>query len=592
MYDWVIRNGTVVDGTGRPGFLADVAFTDGVITDIGPDLGPGREELDATGKIVTPGWVDMHTHYDGQATWDPHLSPSGWHGVTTVVMGNCGVGFAPCRKEDREWLLNVMEGVEDIPGAALAEGIQWDWESFPEYLDALEKHPHSLDYATQIPHSAVRGFVMGQDSSEEQAATPEQILQMKEIVKEGLLAGALGFSTSRTTLHKTQAGQFVAGTFAEHDELFGIGEALRETGLGVFECANEHVTMGKDIEWMEALANQISRPVIFSLAQTDFAPDLWKDILAKLEQAVERGAPLQAQVAGRAIGIVMNWRITAHPFTLHPVWQRLAELPWEEHLAALKKPEIKQQILADTPEQRGVFEHYVTTTFDKMYFLSRSGYEPAPEESVAAMAAARGVSPAELAYDLMMEQEGRGMLYFPLFNYADGSLEMLHTLHQHASVLMGLSDGGAHCGAICDGGMPTFMLTHWTRDRTRGERLGLEYVVHRQTQQTARFYGMEDRGVLAAGYRADINVIDYDGLTLGPAKVTFDLPAGGRRLIQRATGYQATFCAGVLTHQMGTPTGAMPGKLVRGPQSQPEDTRLESFRNHGADLVGAVRANL
>jgi N-acyl-D-aspartate/D-glutamate deacylase len=570
MHDLVIRGGFVVDGTGAPGRAADIAIDGDRIVAVGVVEAGGRREIDATGRLITPGWVDMHTHYDGQITWDPHLTPSGWHGVTTVVMGNCGVGFAPCRVEDRDWLINVMEGVEDIPGSALSEGIQWDWESFPEYMDAIEGMPHSLDFAAQVPHSALRGYVMGRRPSEnENVASVEQIAEMKRLVKEALEAGALGFSTSRTTLHKTAEGVFVAGTFAEREELFGIAEALAETGKGVFEIADEHVMLPQDIEWLEQIAHQAKRPIIFNLSQTDFAPELWKEGVAKLEEAVERGASLWAQSAGRAIGVVMNWRTTAHPFALHPEWQKLSTLPWREHLAALRDPQVRARILADTPEQRGVFEHYITQSFDKMYPLA-AGYEPAPEQCIAALAAAEGRTPAEVAYDALLEDNGEGALYFPLFNYTEKNLDILHTMHSHPRILMGLSDGGAHCGAICDSGMPTFMITHWTRDRSRGERFPLEYMVMRQTSQTAAFYGLHDRGILAPGYKADVNVIDYENLQLQPVELVFDLPAGGRRLTQRAVGYDYTICSGVVTVESGTPTGEMPGALVRGEQQAPD----------------------
>lgn len=567
MFDTVIRGGTVVDGTGAPAREADVALLGGKIAAVGPNLGPGREEIDARGRVVTPGWVDMHTHYDGQVTWDPHLTPSGWHGVTTVVMGNCGVGFAPVRPASHDWLIQVMEGVEDIPGSALSEGIRWGWESFPEYLDTIEKLPLALDVGAQIPHAALRGYVMGEDRSEDEGATAAEVARMKDLVKEALLAGALGFTTSRTSLHKTAKGKFVAGTFAPVDELFGIGEALRETGLGVFECAGEHVMMAGEIDWMERLATTIDRPVLFNLSQTDFAPDLWAQVLAKLEAAADRGAPLWAQCAGRAIGILMNWRVTAHPFVLHPTFQALSGLPWPELLTKLKDPEIRARILAEKPVERGVFEAYITGTFDKMFPLvdpSRD-YEPEPAASLGARARATGADPKALAYDAMLEADGTRFLYFPLFNYANGNLDLLHRLHGHPRTHFGLSDGGAHCGAICDGGMPTFMLTHWARDRR--ERHSLEAIVHRQTQKTAALYGLMDRGVLAPGYRADVNVIDLDRLALLPPAVATDLPAGGRRLVQDAVGYDVTFVAGVATMRAGTPTGAMPGKLVRGPQA-------------------------
>lgn len=570
MYDVVIRGGTVVDGSGAPAFVADVAFKDGLVAAVGTDLGPGAEEHDATGKLVTPGFVDMHTHYDGQVTWDPHLTPSGWHGVTTVVMGNCGVGFAPCRKEDRKWLINVMEGVEDIPGSALSEGIQWDWETFPEYMDALEKKPYALDIAVQVPHSAVRGYVMGLHASENDQASEAQLQEMKAIVKESLQAGALGFSSSRTPLHKTAEGVFVAGTFAEVRELEVICEALGETGTGVFELADEHSTVPSDLGWLEGIAVNTGRPVVFNLSQFDFASEMWKQGLAGVKSAAERGVPLYAQAAGRAIGVLMTWRGTAHPFALMPTWKRLAELPWEDALAELKKPETRAALLAEEPENPSVFEHYITQSFGKMFPLGDCNYEPTADESVAALAKASGADPKAIAYDILMQDDGTGFLYFPLFNYADGNLDLLHELHSTPQVKMGLSDGGAHCGAICDGGMPTFMLTWWARDRERGT-LPLEHIVRRQTSDTAQFYGLNDRGLLKPGYRADLNIIDFDNLRLRKPFLAHDLPAGGRRLIQRADGYVATFVAGQLTVKQGEPTGALPGKLLRGEQAEPQE---------------------
>ncbi|TNE87610.1 MAG: D-aminoacylase [Deltaproteobacteria bacterium] len=570
MYDVVIRGGTVVDGTGSKPFLADVAIVGDRIVAVGSDLGPAEREIDATGQMVTPGFVDMHTHYDGQVTWDPHLTPSGWHGVTTVVMGNCGVGFAPCRKEDRPWLINVMEGVEDIPGSALAEGIQWDWETFPEYMDALEKHEHALDFAVQVPHSAVRGYVMGLHDSENEQASEAQIAEMKAIVKESLEAGALGFSTSRTPLHRTAEGVFVAGTFAEIRELKGICEALSETGKGIFEVADEHMDVPKDLSWLEEIAVDTGRPVVFNLSQTDFASELWKKGLEGVNAAAERGVPLYAQSAGRAIGILMCWRGTAHPFALTPTWKRLSELPWEEALAALKTDAVREAILSEKPENPTLFEAYVTQSFQKMFPLGECNYEPTPEESVAAVAKATGRDPKAIAYDILMEEDGTGFIYFPLFNFSDGNLDLLHELHSNPNIKMGLSDGGAHCGAICDGGMPTFMLTFWSRDRKRGT-LPVEHIVRRQTKDTAEFYGLFDRGVLKPGYRADVNVIDYDNLRLRKPVMAYDLPAGGRRLIQAAEGYTATFVAGQLTMWKGEATGAMPGKLIRGEQAAPAE---------------------
>ena len=566
MFDLVIRGGTVVDGTGAEPRRADVAIDGGVIAAVGIDLGPSRDEIDAVGKLVTPGFVDVHTHYDGQVTWDTQLSPSSWHGVTTVVMGSCGVGFAPAAPDKHGWLIGLMEGVEDIPGAALHEGIQWGWESFPEYLDAIDT-PHALDFAAQVPHGALRAYVMGERGADNEEATSDDIARMAALVEEALRAGALGFSTSRTLLHKSVTGVPVPGTFASREELFGIAEALQKSGLGIFQCASEHVRVPEELVWMEEIAELC--PVSFNLSQTDHTPTLWKDIVPILDRANERGLPLVAQVAGRAIGVVMNWRLTAHPFRLFPAFHAEAynHPEWEDLRVRLQDPEVKARILADTPIELDEFATFVTRSFHKMYRIGADpDYEPRPESSVAAEAARRGVPPEEVAYEWMLEDDGEGMLYFPLFNYSDNDLELLHTLHSHPQTRMGLSDGGAHCGAICDGGMPTFMLTHWARDRVRGDRLPLEYVVMRQTSQTARLFGLNDRGVLAPGMKADVNVIDFDSLRLQAPEVLFDLPAGGRRLVQRPDGYEATICSGVVTFRHGEATGQLPGRLVRGPQ--------------------------
>lgn len=571
MYDLVIRNGKIVDGTGVEAFVGDIAIEGNKIVAVGEVSGAGKREIDASGKLVTPGWVDMHTHFDGQVTWDPYLTPSSWHGVTTVVMGNCGVGFAPCRKEDREWLINVMEGVEDIPGSALSEGIDWDWETFPEYLDALERKPHAIDFAAQVPHSAVRAWVMGETRSEIEDASPEEIEQMRVIVEEGLEAGALGFSTSRTSLHRTARGVLVAGTNAKKDELFGIGEALKNTGKGVFECASEHLEVPEEFLWMEELAADTGRPVVFNLSQTDQSPQLWRQLLELLDSAQAKGVPVYGQCAGRAIGIVMSWQSTVHPFTPYQSWLEMMNEPWEVKKERLMAPEFKQKLFSEEPYDMWEFANFVTRSFDKMYRMTGGdSYEPSESESIAAIAEREGRDPREIAWEWLMANEGEGMIYFPLFNYSDGHLDALHTMHQHPHTRMGLSDGGAHCGAICDAGMPTFMLTHWTRDRERGT-LPLEYMVMRQTKQTAEFYGFRDRGVLAPGYLADVNVIDYENLSIGHPKVVYDLPAGGRRLLQQAKGYDYTIKSGEILFEHGEATGVLPGKLIRGEQKGPNE---------------------
>jgi N-acyl-D-aspartate/D-glutamate deacylase len=557
MHDLVIRGGTLIDGSGAPARRADVAVDGGLITEVGTHVGAGRRELDARGLLVTPGFVDVHTHYDAQATWDPELTPSIWHGVTTVVMGSCGVGFAPARPDRHEWLIGLMEGVEDIPGTALSEGIRWAWESFPEYLTALEQMPRALDVGAQLAHGPLRGYVMGERGAANEPATSEDIAEMARLVREGLAAGALGFSTSRTMIHKASDGRPVPGTFATRDELFGLGRALRDTRAGVFQIAGEHAAMAEEVEWIEALAHEIGRPVTFNLSQIDTQPELWRALADRLSRTT---APMHAQVAGRAIGLMMSFDGSAHPFLVYPSFHG-------RERASLADPAVRDQILADTPMDLGEFANFIARSFDRMFVVHEvPDYEPAPDTSVAARAARLGLSPQRVAYDHLA---AGGYLYFPLFNYADGNLDVVHQLHQHPRTIMGLGDAGAHCGVIADGGIPTFMLTHWTRDRTRGGKLPLEHVVHRQTRATAELFGLHDRGLIAPGFKADLAVIDYDRLRLEPTRMVYDLPAGGRRLIQRARGYVATVVSGTVVLEHDEPTGARPGKLIRGAQASP-----------------------
>ncbi len=570
MHDLVIRGGNVIDGTGAPARTADVAIEAGTIVSVGTNVGRGTREIDARGLLVTPGFVDFHTHYDGQVSWDSFLTPSSLHGCTTVVMGNCGVGFAPAAPDRHDWLIALMEGVEDIPGAALSEGITWGWESFPEYLDVIGASPHVIDFGTQIPHGALRAYVMGDRGANNEAATPADIHAMYGIVKEALEAGALGFSTSRTLLHKSIDGVPVPGTYAARDELFGIGQALRDTARGVFGLAIEHLQVPKEMGWLEELAVETGRPVLFNFSQTDFKPKLYLKLLEMLDDARAKGVPLYGQCAGRAIGIMMNWEITAHPFARHPSFMALAGLDREARLATLRDPEFRRMLLDEKPVFENPFEALIAKGWGKMFITNpEMDYEPSPDKSLKAIAKATGKRPQELAYDAMLADDGRGFLYFPLFNYAGGDLDCLHTMHQHPHTRMGLSDGGAHCGAVCDGGMPTFMLTHWTRDRVRGDKLPLEYIIQRQTSQSAHTYGLYDRGILAPGMKADVNVIDYDRLTLQRPEVVYDLPAGGRRLLQRASGYRYTVCSGSVIREDDEFTGALPGQLVRGTQAAP-----------------------
>lgn len=567
MHDLVIRNATIVDGTGAKAFVGDLAVDEGVIVAVGEVSAPGKREVDAEGLLLAPGWVDMHTHYDGQATWDPYLTPSGWHGVTTAVMGNCGVGFAPAKPDERDWVINLMEGVEDIPGAALHEGIKWEWETFPEFLDALGKREFGMDIATQVPHGPLRAYVMGQRGIKNEPATAEDIAAMKAIVKEGIAAGALGFSTSRTFIHRSADGELMPGTFAEREELFGIGEALGELDAGVFQMTSNHVDMDKEFTWLRQLSDQIERPACFNLLQADERPELWRTMLRLTEDAAREGSQIRAQIAGRPAGLLQGWRCTAHPFVFCPSWQAIAELPWDEVKAKLATPEFRAQLIGETPPSMGDFFDFLTRSWGKMFPLgSTPNYEPGPEQSVAALAEAQGRSPAEVAYDLLMADEGEALIYFPVFNYSGFDMNPILAMLQHPLTRIGLGDGGAHCGAIQDASIPTYLLTHWVKGRERGGRIPLELAVKKQTRETAEFYGLHDRGALLPGLRADFNLIDFEGLTLHSPRVVHDLPAGGRRLIQEVEGYVGTWVRGVQVYANGETTGALPGRLIRGAQ--------------------------
>ncbi len=570
MHDLVIRGGLLVDGTGAPPVEGDVAIDGEHITTVGGTAGPARREIDARGRVVAPGWVDIHTHYDGQVTWDPYLTPSSWHGVTTVVMGNCGVGFAPAKPDKHDWLIGLMEGVEDIPGTALAEGITWEWESFPEYLDALENMPRALDVAAQVPHGAVRAYVMGERGARNEAPTAEDIAGMAAIVRDGIAAGALGFTTSRTLLHRAIDGEPVPGTFATPDEMLGIGRVLGELGRGVHELASDLMPEDPELAWMEQLSRETGRPVTFACLQNDIDPAQWRRLLDAAARAATRGARLAPQIAARPTSLLIGLQSSIHPFSGHAAYQAIAHLPLAERVARLRDPEVRHAILEERVQHSNPIVAFISSAFHKLFPLGDPpDYEPAPEKSVAAMAQRAGTTPEEIAYDLLLQRDGRELLYLPLLNYSGFDFEPIREMLLHPQAVVGLADGGAHCGVICDASMPTFLLTHWVRDRRRGERLPLEHVVARQTRETARLYGLDDRGTLAPGMLADVNVIDLDGLAIVPPEMIFDLPAEGRRLVQRARGYQATVKRGQVIFEDGRPTGALPGRLVRGPQAAP-----------------------
>ena len=565
MADLTIRNGLLVDGTGAPARPADVVVDgDRIVGVTEPGQGSaGHREIDADGRLVTPGFVDIHTHYDGQATWDPEMTPSGWHGVTTVVMGNCGVGFAPADPARRDWLIQLMEGVEDIPGTALAEGMSWNWESFPEYLDELDSMPRVMDVAAQIPHGAVRGYVRGERGAANEPASAEDIALMSKLVEEGLRAGAVGFTTTRTVLHRAKDGELAAGTTAEVEELLGLGDALGAAGTGVFGVASDMIDPTPEFEWMIEISRRTGRPVTFGCLQNDVRPEQWRELLDRAADANAAGARIVPQVAGRPACLLFGFESSVHPFITHRAYREIAHLPLAERVAQLRTPERREAILSEEVTRSG-FGAYLLSSFQKLFPLGDPpDYEPAPERSVAAIAAREGRRPEEVTYDLMLGRDGTELLYFPMLGYSHGDFEAMREMLDRDDTVLGLGDGGAHCGILCDASLPTYMLTHWSRDRDRGARFTLEQVVAMQTSRTAALYGFDDRGVVAPGLRADLNVIDLDGLRLSPPEMVHDLPAGGRRLIQRATGFAATICAGEPVRLDDQSTGSRPGRLVR-----------------------------
>lgn len=574
MHQLVVRNAHLVDGTGAPGRDADLAIgDDGLVAEIGTHVGRGREEIDAAGRLVTPGWVDVHTHYDGQATWDPELSPSSWHGVTTTVFGNCGVGFAPARPDQRAWLIQLMEGVEDIPGSALAEGIDWQWETFPEYLDALARMPRVMDIATQVPHGSLRAYVMGERGARNEVATPDDLERMAALVREGVRAGALGFSSSRTKLHLALDGEPVPGTFAGAEEMLALGRAVADAGGGVVEVASDIGIGGLegdfrgDIEWMRALAADHGLTVTYALTQADRVPDEWRELLAQSSAPIAGGGRVLAQIAGRPAGLLLGWETSLHPFKMHPTYQRLAALSVDERRRALLTPAVRSAILAEATEFTGRFNHDIAHGFHKMYPLgSTPDYEPDPSRCIDALARAAGVDPYAYCYDVLCADDGRGLVFFPLVDFAERSLNPTYERLNHHGTFLSLSDGGAHCRLICDASTPTFMLTHWTRDRSpsSGPRLRIEDAVRLQAHDTAAVYGLTDRGTLEVGKKGDLNIIDYDALRLEAPRMVYDLPTGAPRLLQAVHGYAATVVSGRVTWRDGQPTGERPGVLLRG----------------------------
>ena len=568
MHDIVIRGGTIIDGTGKAAFTGDVAISNGRIVGVGGKQGPAKREIDADGLLVTPGWVDAHTHYDGQAMWDPLLAPSCWHGVTTVLFGNCGVGFAPVKKHHRDALMDLMEGVEEIPNPVLAAGLSWDWETFPQFMDALERRPHAIDIATQAAHLPLRVYVMGDRAVRREPATPDDIAEMRRLTIEALQCGAFGFTTSRTDSHKTPDGELVPSRDADADELVGIGSALGAVGMGAFGMNSDFDDEDYELNWMTRLARQSGRPVWFLLTDRYEDPQRWRRLLNATHAARAQGISFTAQIAGRPIGVMMGVGTALNPFTVRPSYKKIEALSIEEQRQRLRDPQVRRQILAEAPSDADVaklaqFRQAVTRKWERFYVMGDPpDYEPAPEKSVAAIAAREGRPPDEVAYDYIAGGDGQ-YLYFPVVNYVTGDHAPIFEMLNDPACLLGLSDGGAHCTSIVDAGVPTFMLMHWGRDRGRGPRLPLEKLVKRQTSETADFFGFGDRGRLAPELRADINVIDFDGLKVRKPELVHDMPAGGRRFVQHVEGYEATLVAGRPIFERGERTGAMPGRLVR-----------------------------
>ncbi len=565
----VIRGGAVVDGTGAPARAADVAIDEGLITEVGRVDGGAARTIDADGLLVTPGFVDIHSHYDGQASWGERMIPSSWHGVTTVVVGNCGVGFAPVRPTDHDRLIELMEGVEDIPGTVLHEGLAWSWQSFPEFMDSLRDRPFDVDVAVQVPHGALRLHVMGERGARRDVATAHDIDAMARLAREAIEAGALGFTTSRTLNHRTSRGEYTPTLTAEADELIGIAQAIGQTGKGVLQVVSDFADLDAEFAIFRRMAETSGRPLSFSLVQV--RGDGWRRLLDLLSAANADGVKMTGQVAPRAVGLVLGLECTLHPLLTNPVYREISDRTLSERVAVMADPSFKEKVLAADASQRddSKLGGRLIHAFHRMYELGDPpDYEPGAASSIAARAEREGCRALDLAYDVLLRDGGRSFLYLPSLNYADGNLDAVGEMLAHPNTVIGLADGGAHVGTICDASFPTTLLTLWARDRERG-RLDLPFAVQRHTSATARTVGLLDRGVLAPGYRADVNVIDFERLTARRPEMVHDLPAGGKRLVQSADGYVATIMAGEITYESGETRGPLPGRLVRGPQSAP-----------------------
>ncbi|MFY0614307.1 MAG: amidohydrolase family protein [Hyphomicrobiaceae bacterium] len=568
-YDIVIRGGMVYDGNGGEPFAADVAIVDGKITAVGSVAGAGREEIDAKGKMVTPGFVDLHTHYDAQVTWANEITPSSWNGVTTAMIGNCGVGFAPCKPDQRDMLIKLMEGVEDIPEVVLTKGLPWNWESFEDYMDSLDGRPYDMDIVTQVPHSAVRTFVMGKRGADREPATAEDRKAMAALAAAGVRSGALGFSTSRTINHRTLAGEHIPTLDADEAELGEIAEAMADAGAGWMQVISDFDEVDEELALLRRVAERSQRPMSITILQRDSKPEEWRHIMGEIVDAQKAGVAMKGQVLTRPTGVLLGFEISQNPFLGKASWKTIEALPFEEKMAHLRDPEFRKKLIAEPADSEDIFTTRVMR-WDRIFKLGDPpNYEPHADDSIAAVAAREGREPAEVAYDWLLENDGKAILYRPLSNYTYGNLDTVHDMMKHEHTLVGLGDGGAHVGILTDASAITYMLTHWTRDRTRGDKVPLAWAIKRLTSDNAEVIGLHDRGQIRTGMKADVNVIDYDRLKVHAPKVLYDLPSGGRRLMQETEGYAATIVSGVIVSRDGKATGALPGRLVRGPQGGP-----------------------
>jgi len=560
----VVRNGTVIDGTGAAPYEADVAIANGKIVEIGKITARGAEEIDAKGKLVTPGFVDIHTHYDAQAAWDSRMTPSSWHGVTTAVMGNCGVGFAPCRPEDRNKLVELMEGVEDIPGAVMAEGLKWEWESFGEFLTSLERRQRDIDLCALLPHAAVRVYVMGERAIRHEAANQGDIAQMRQIVEESVRAGAFGVSTSRTISHKSLKGEYIPTLRAAEEELTGLAMGMKDAGSGFLELVGDwnQPDPATEFAMLRRVVEKSGRTAVFSLTQRHDRTEVWKELMALSDQAIADGVSIRPVAAPRAIGILLGLEGSQNPFSGTPTYKSIAHLPLAERVKAMSTPEIRAKILSDDPVTGSTFPLFHRMSYNKMFrFGHPANYEPKREDSITAIAEREGRTPQEVAYDIMLEDGGRDFIYCPLVNYVDYDLSASEAMLDNRNTIMGIGDGGAHVGFIIDAGFPTWLLAHWGRKK---QRWTPQELIRRLTSDTAGAAGLHDRGKVAVGKKGDLNILDWEKIAFGRPYVTFDLPAGGRRLLQKADGYDTTIVSGQVTYRNGEPTGALPGKMVRG----------------------------